>query len=89
MSEGFDAKLDRRHRNDWRGNHIEVVVTDNDERVMRVVISREEAYQQDDPTTYQVRVIALTPEGGRVTLDPEVSEIGATSSIVPMGRADG
>jgi hypothetical protein len=82
MSDGFDAKLDRRNRNSWRGNHIEVNVTDDDQRVMRVVISREEAYRQGDPPTYQLRVVALTPEVGRVTFDSEVMEIGASSALM-------
>lgn len=58
----FDAKLDRRHRNDWRGQQIEVQVTDDGERVMRVVIGRRDGYRPGDPSEYEVKVVNATDD---------------------------
>jgi hypothetical protein len=58
----FDAKLNRRHRNDWRGQRIEVEVLDDNKRVLRIDIGRRDAYTQGDPSEYEVKVINVTGE---------------------------
>lgn len=55
----FDAKLNRRHRQDWKGQQIEVEVTDESKRVMRIVISRTDGYQPEDPTRYTVHIVSV------------------------------
>ena len=56
----FDAKLNRRHRNDWRGQQIEVEVTDDGERILTIYIGRRDAYKRGDPSEYEVRIIDKT-----------------------------
>jgi hypothetical protein len=58
----FDAKLNRRHRNSWRGQQIEVEITDDGKRVMTIYVARRDAYKQGDPNEYEVRVINVTGE---------------------------
>jgi hypothetical protein len=58
----FDAKLIRRHRNSWRGQEIEVEVTEDGKRVMRIAIGRRDGYKQGDPSEYEVKVINVTDE---------------------------
>lgn len=58
----FDAKLNRRHRNAWRGQEIEVEVTEDGKRVMRIAIGRRDGYKQGDPSEYEVKVINVTGE---------------------------
>jgi hypothetical protein len=58
----FDAKLNRRHRNSWRGQQIEVQVTDDGVNVFRIAIGRRDGYKQGDPSEYEVRVINNTNE---------------------------
>lgn len=56
----FDAKLNRRHRNSWRGQEIEVEVFEEGTRVMRIAIRRRDAYKEGDPSEYEVKVINAT-----------------------------
>jgi hypothetical protein len=58
----FDAKLNRRHRNSWRGQQIEVEVLEEDKRVMTIYVARRDGYKQGDPSEYEVRVINVTGE---------------------------
>lgn len=58
----FDAKLNRRRRNDWRGQEIEVEVFEEGTRVMRIAIGRHDGYRQDDPSEYEVKVINATDQ---------------------------
>jgi hypothetical protein len=58
----FDAKLNRRHRNSWRGQEIEVEVLEEGKRVMTLHIGRRDAYKQGDPSEYEVKVINVTGE---------------------------
>jgi hypothetical protein len=56
----FDAKLNRRHRNSWRGQQIDVEVFEEGKRVMTLHIGRRDAYKQGDPSEYEVKVINAT-----------------------------
>jgi len=56
----FDAKLIRKHRNDWRGQQIEVQVTDDGQRVLTVYIGRRDGYRKEDPSAYEVKVMDPT-----------------------------
>jgi hypothetical protein len=58
----FDAKLNRRHRNSWRGQQIEVDVTEDGKHAMTLYIGRRDGYRQGDPSEYEVRVINATDE---------------------------
>lgn len=58
----FDAKLNRRHRNDWRGQAIEVEVTEDGKRVMRIAIGRRDGYGDGDPSEYEVKVTNTTDQ---------------------------
>jgi hypothetical protein len=58
----FDAKLNRRNRNSWRGQQIEVEVTEDSKRVLRIYIARRDGYREGDPSEYEVKVINPTGE---------------------------
>lgn len=58
----FDAKLNRRHRNSWRGQQIDVEVFEEGKRVMTLHIGRRDGYRQGDPSEYEVKVINATDE---------------------------
>lgn len=58
----FDAKLSRRHRNDWSGQRIEVQVFEDGEKVFRIDIGRRDAYTAGDPSEYEVKVVNATGE---------------------------
>jgi hypothetical protein len=58
----FDAKLNRRHRNSWTGQQIEMEVTEDGKRVMTIYVGRRDGYKQGDPSEYEVKVINTTGE---------------------------
>jgi hypothetical protein len=58
----FDAKLNRRRRNSWTGQQIEVDVTEDGKHVLTLYIGRRDAYTKGDPSEYEVRVINATNE---------------------------
>jgi hypothetical protein len=56
----FDGKLKRQHRNSWRGQQLELEVTEDGKRVLTIYVARRDGYRKEDPSAYEVKVIDPT-----------------------------